>query len=541
MGGLGLEADARPSPAKMRVSEDPESLWSDSSDERIAGALPRTSSMQDVSRRVSAPVTRPARDRGLEAEVGKAEGQPPLRGQRPRSLRSLFGKLFASSSANPRPPPAPGRAPPAKDPDLTDDHSVPVMVFRKCQRELSNLGVVQDIKAHEGAIWAMKFSFLGRFLATGGQDAVVRVWGVLDRSEHVGSRDDPGRTHVPVLSEQPLRELQGHTADILDLSWSATNGESEFLLSSSMDRTVRLWHASSDVCLRVFEHGDFVTCVAFYPKDHRYFLAGTVDGGVHLWSVPECAVVDGTKVDDMVTSACFGASGDQAVVGSMRGQCRFYAVQARGEKGLGLELSTQVEVKNTSRGARARKITGLEVLPGESCVPRLLVSSNDSRVRLFEGYAQRAKFKGHRNLNSQIRASASPDGKYVLSGSDDGKVMLWRTASGRGSEDELGHARRDKQYAYESFQALDETALIAIFAPERCRHVVAALHRALASSTASTTPEMGHSPKDSAKGNVLRQSSGAPIPPKRTVVPRRDSSGTLSRCRTEDAAQPPLG
>lgn len=108
--------------------------------------------MQDVSRRVSAPVTRPARDRGLEAEVGKAEGQPPLRGQRPRSLRSLFGKLFASSSANPRPPPAPGRAPPAKDPDLTDDHSVPVMVFRKCQRELSNLGVVQDIKAHEGEL-----------------------------------------------------------------------------------------------------------------------------------------------------------------------------------------------------------------------------------------------------------------------------------------------------------------------------------------------------------------------------------------------------
>lgn len=56
----------------------------------------------------------------------------------------------------------------------------------------------------------MKFSFLGRFLATGGQDAVVRVWGVLDRSEHVGSRDDPGRTHVPVLSEQPLRRGAAH-------------------------------------------------------------------------------------------------------------------------------------------------------------------------------------------------------------------------------------------------------------------------------------------------------------------------------------------
>lgn len=39
MGGLGLEADARPSPAKMRVSEDPESLWSDSSDERIGNCV----------------------------------------------------------------------------------------------------------------------------------------------------------------------------------------------------------------------------------------------------------------------------------------------------------------------------------------------------------------------------------------------------------------------------------------------------------------------------------------------------------------------
>ena len=319
-------------------------------------------------------------------------------------------------------------------------------------------------------------------------------------------------------------------------------------------------------------------------------------------------------------------------MGSMRGQCRFYAVQARGEKGLGLELSTQVEVKNTSRGARARKITGavgglaketcthmpsaavwpdlllclspgLEVLPGESCVPRLLVSSNDSRVRLFEGYAQRAKFKGHRNLNSQIRASASPGESGCAAGplpdqraSADGRSSdYYCAADGRGrsrARFAWAEARHSQQHRlphgqapqchcpYTSLRslsrrrqvrpvgvgrreghavahsvgagqrgragarparqairlrefpvsaeqwphgctatcdalrstaalvssttratprALDETALIAIFAPERCRHVVAALHRALASSTASTTPEMGHSPKDSAK------------------------------------------
>ena len=38
-----------------------------------------------------------------------------------------------------------------------------------------------------------------------------------------------------MFKDKPLYEYRGYTADVLDLSWS----KNDFLLSSSMDKTVR--------------------------------------------------------------------------------------------------------------------------------------------------------------------------------------------------------------------------------------------------------------------------------------------------------------
>ena len=51
-----------------------------------------------------------------------------------------------------------------------------------------------------------------------------------------------------MLRRTPHRCYAGHEADVLDVAWS----RSQFLLSASMDKTVRLWHISMDECLRVF-------------------------------------------------------------------------------------------------------------------------------------------------------------------------------------------------------------------------------------------------------------------------------------------------
>lgn len=55
---------------------------------------------------------------------------------------------------------------------------------------------------------------------------------------------------------------------------------------------------------------------------------------------------------------------------------------------------------------------------------RLLCTSNDSHIRLYntKGRFIEAKYSGHENTSSQIRASFSDDGKYIISGSEDRHV-----------------------------------------------------------------------------------------------------------------------
>ena len=82
--------------------------------------------------------------------------------------------------------------------------------------------------ATQNPIWATEFSKDGKYLAAGGQDQVVRVWAVLSSAEErrAHEKDDSDcageakRLSAPVFQQKPCREYTGHTATILDLSWS---------------------------------------------------------------------------------------------------------------------------------------------------------------------------------------------------------------------------------------------------------------------------------------------------------------------------------
>ncbi|CEQ41043.1 SPOSA6832_02722 [Sporobolomyces salmonicolor] len=408
----------------------------------------------------------------------------------------------------------------------------------------------QPGRKKQNAVWAVKFSDDGRYLAVGGKDGVVRVWEVLSTPEArhsamhppsssafplspdeasspaTPSSDSPPLTRsqtfssasanggsngrkrgkdkektpaaiMPVFGSRPLWEFRGHEADVLDLSWSKVClSVNNFLLSSSMDKTVRLWHVSRSECLCAFQHLDFVTSIAFHPKDDRFFLSGSLDCKLRLWNQIW------TELPELITSVAFTRDGKLAIAGSFVGICvRFPLIPFRHSEHhrrqthslqpaqscpqMFFEVETfryhaQFAAKSTrGKNSKGKKITSLCPFPLPSTGgERLLVTSNDSRMRLYHTMDKmvEVKYAGHENTSSQIRASFSDDGRWVISGSEDRHVYIWDsglTPKADGGFHLLKKSGKEGT-GYESFAMSAHIVTAAIFAPTRTRALLAA-------------------------------------------------------------------
>ncbi|RDL39642.1 WD40 repeat-like protein [Venustampulla echinocandica] len=408
------------------------------------------------------------RTEGMNAHVFSssvgANGYIPQHKEPPRYIKVRahnkkireFNRMFLSQELSGT------KSPPGED-------KVPGIATTEAQPQNSKLS---KLPKSGGAIWAMEFSKDGKYLAAAGRDQVVRIWAVIstaeerqahEHEEDVSSSTTEGeRLNAPVFRSKPVREFEGHTGEILDLSWSKNN----FLLSSSMDKTVRLWHTSRQECLCTFKHKDFVTTIAFHPTDDRFFLAGSLDSILRLWSIPDKSVAFWNQLPDLITAVAFSPDGKIAMAGVLSGLCLFYETE-------GLKYHTQIHVRSSrGKNAKGSKITGIRTMtfpPGESEADiKILITSNDSRVRMYNlrDKSLEMKFRGHENTCSQINATFSDDTRYVICGSEDRKAYIWTTGP-------ADSENKDKR-PLEMFEAHSDMVTAAVIAPTKARQLLSA-------------------------------------------------------------------
>jgi len=259
----------------------------------------------------------------------------------------------------------------------------------------------------------------------------------------------------PIFENKPYRIYIGHSSDILDIAWSKNN----YIISSSIDKTVRLWHISHMTCLCLFQHQDFVTSIKFHPIDDRYILTGCMDSKLRLWSIEEKKLIYWNEVSEkqMITAVGFTRDGSMAMAGTYIGNVLFYELE-------GLKYNTQITVKsNNSKGTKGKKITGIESFPRiSSGDDKILITSNDSRIRMYQllDKSLYSKYKGHTNRNCQIKANFSEDGRYIICGSEDKQVFIWNTNI---------YQNQLQSNSFEFFLASDDIVTATVFAPRRTR------------------------------------------------------------------------
>jgi len=123
-----------------------------------------------------------------------------------------------------------------------------------------------------GAVRSVAISPDGEFLATGGDDAIIRQWQLPDVKPN----------------SQPLRIMTGHTRAIYDLVYVPN---SQYLISASEDETVKLWNRATGEMVRSFDpHFRSVVTIAA-SQDGHVFATASWGTDVKLWRVNDGTLV----------------------------------------------------------------------------------------------------------------------------------------------------------------------------------------------------------------------------------------------------------
>ena len=245
---------------------------------------------------------------------------------------------------------------------------------------------------HASGVTSVAYSPDGNFLASGGKDAVVKLW------------------HVATGSE--LRSFNGHEAEVNAVAFG-TDGKT--LASGSGDQTIKLWNAGNGQILRTLKgHAEGVLAIAFSP-DGQLLASGAQDGKVKLWNVAdgsEAKALEGHS--SFVMSVAFSPDGQTLATGSGDRTVKLWDAETGA-------LNRTFENKRTPVRAVAFSPDG----------KLLAVGGQDNLLRLWnvaDGTEQRTLI-GNPGLTNSL--AFSPAGKILLSAKSDNQIEAWNLETGQ--------------------------------------------------------------------------------------------------------------
>ncbi|WP_426750384.1 WD40 repeat domain-containing protein [Myxococcus sp. Y35] len=278
----------------------------------------------------------------------------------------------------------------------------------------------------EGSVLALAFSPDGKLLASGGYDAVVRVWDVKSGARVAELKGHEAEVHAVAFSpdgrwlaaagrpgalwlwdwQQGRRValLAGHTDVVRGLAFSP---DGERLASAGLDRTVRVWNVRDGAELLRFSHDDIATAVAFSSEGGR-LVSTSLDRTARVWDLAARRELHRlTGHGDKVESCAFSADGERVMTAAADRSIRFWSART------GALLDVQRPSGELSAVAIDGRFEQLVQAGWEGRVQRVDVRDGEVVERL----------DAHRTFVMSV--ALSPDGRTYASGGMDGVLKVW--------------------------------------------------------------------------------------------------------------------
>lgn len=324
------------------------------------------------------------------------------------------------------------------DLSLVQIKAVPLRFINKPDfEERPPMHLVQELYL-DYPVFVVKASPCGRYLAVAGGDLLERreqlrghisVFPIISLQNFNNDCDDlytPQRTAV-VFDTASVNHLQETMGAVLDIQWMCRSG---FLLTAGMDKHVSLWSLSvPKTPVMIFPHPDVVSSIAIHPLNDRLFVSGCIDGRLRQWTFEATTgkVVTSIDLPHPITAVCYSTTGKTVIAGTASGHLYLYSFDEHQQ----FKYHSQIHVRSR-RGLNAAgqaKVSGLQFVPNndeDGGGPLLLVTTNDSRIRLYRLRDKEVKIKFHGIINEDSQLKAVLKNDLVCCASEDGRVGIWK-------------------------------------------------------------------------------------------------------------------